>query len=271
MLDLTELQQLVVLADCKTLSKAAEQLHISQPTLTRTMQHLEEIFAVPLFHREKNKITLNKTGEVAVECAKKLLAEAGHSIQQVRTFDKSLHTITVESCAPAPLWSFLPSLAGHYPDMTISSSINEIPDIINHVRSGSCDVGILPWACNEPDLHCEPFLKECLSVCALPEHSLAGNKTLTFTQMNGFNFLLRSEIGFWDNMCREKMPSSKFLVQTDDFAFQELINESSLPCFTTNLAQDTAKLPKNRQIIPITDTEANVTYHLIYLKNRQKK
>lgn len=271
MLDLTELQQLVVFADCKTLSKAAEQLHISQPTLTRTMQHLEEIFAVPLFHREKNKITLNKTGEVAVECAKKLLAEAEHSIQQVRTFDKSLHTIAVESCAPAPLWSFLPSLASNYPDMTISSSINEIPDIINHVRSRACDVGILPWPYHETSLHCMPFLQECLSVCVHPEHSLAGNKSLTFSQLNGFNFLLRSEIGFWDHMCREKMPCSKFLVQTDDFTFQELIRESSLPCFTTNLTKDAAGLLKNRQIIPITDTEANVTYHLIYLKNRQKK
>lgn len=37
MLDLSELEQFVVFADCGTLSKAAEQLHISQPTITRTM------------------------------------------------------------------------------------------------------------------------------------------------------------------------------------------------------------------------------------------
>ena len=45
MLDLLELEQLTAFAECGTLSKAAEKLHISQPTITRTMQHLEDVFA----------------------------------------------------------------------------------------------------------------------------------------------------------------------------------------------------------------------------------
>lgn len=69
MLDLLELEQLIAFADCGTLSKASEQLHISQPTLTRTMKHVEEAFAVPLFVRGKNKIALNETGMQAVEYA----------------------------------------------------------------------------------------------------------------------------------------------------------------------------------------------------------
>lgn len=55
MLNLLELEQLAAFADWGTLSKAAEQLHISQPTITRTMQHLEEEFGVPLFSRSKTK------------------------------------------------------------------------------------------------------------------------------------------------------------------------------------------------------------------------
>ena len=57
MLNLLELEQLAAFADWGTLSKAAEQLHISQPTITRTMQHLEEEFGVPLFSRSKNKMS----------------------------------------------------------------------------------------------------------------------------------------------------------------------------------------------------------------------
>ena len=44
MLNLLELEQLAAFAEEGTLSKAAEKLHISQPTITRTMQHLEEDF-----------------------------------------------------------------------------------------------------------------------------------------------------------------------------------------------------------------------------------
>ena len=66
LLDLPELEQLVAFADCGRLSKAAEKLNISQPTITRTMQHLEEEFGVPLFERSKNRISLNETGQRAV-------------------------------------------------------------------------------------------------------------------------------------------------------------------------------------------------------------
>ena len=65
MLNLLELAQFVSFAECGTLSKAAEQLHISQPTLTRTMRHMEDVFGVPLFHRGKNHRALNQAGEIS--------------------------------------------------------------------------------------------------------------------------------------------------------------------------------------------------------------
>ena len=73
MLNLLELEQLAAFAAEGTLSKAAEKLHISQPTITRTMQHLEEDFGVSLFRRTKNHIALNETGWKAVEYAERIL------------------------------------------------------------------------------------------------------------------------------------------------------------------------------------------------------
>lgn len=58
------------------------------------------------------------------------------------------------------------------------------------------------------------------------------------------------------------MPSSRFLVQTDEFAFRELMAASSLLYFTTDLANDRFQNAENRVTIPITDESANVTYYL---------
>lgn len=269
MLDLNELEQLIAFADVGTLSLAASRLHISQPTITRTMQHLEESFGVPLFVRGKNKIALNDTGKQAVEQARRLLSTAEDVLNKVREFDKSLHTITVTSCAPAPLWYVLPALSSSYPNMTIASSLKSIPGILEDICSGVCQLGILPV---EPDLaECLsiPFLKEHLSICVPASHDLARRSSVTFEELNGFNFLLRSEIGFWDEMCRVQMPSSRFLVQTDEFAFRELVRESSLPCFTTNLATDYQNLLADRIKIPITSPQANVTYFLACRSNQK--
>lgn len=70
MFNFYELEQFVAFSDNKTLTKVSEVLNISQPTLTRSMRHIETEFGVPLFKREKNKLTLNDTGELAVEYAR---------------------------------------------------------------------------------------------------------------------------------------------------------------------------------------------------------
>lgn len=263
MLNLEELEQFITFSDMGTLSLAAEKLHISQPTITRSMQHLEEVFGVTLFIRGKNRITLNETGIKAVEQARQVLSAADNALKSVREYDKSLHTITVSSCAPAPLWYVLPALAASYPSMTIASSLKGIPTILEELSAGLCQLAILPMDIPSDDYVTTPFLEENLSVCVPLSHNLAVKSSVTFSELNGFNFLLRSEIGFWDEMCRTKMPSSKFLVQTDEFEFEELVRESSLPCFTTNLASDPKNLLADRKIIPVTDSEANVTYSLV--------
>ena len=262
MLDLNDLEQLTAFADMGTLSMAAEKLHISQPTITRTMQHLEEVFGVSLFVRGKNKIMLNDTGIKAVEQARQLLSATDNALKNVRAFDKSLHTITISSCAPAPLWYVLPALSSAYPDMTIASSIKSMPAICEDLDSEFCQLAILPHNSQYGHYTNIPFLKENLSVCVPASHALAKKPSVTFSELNGFNFLLNSEIGFWDEMCRVQMPASRFLVQTDQFEFEELVRESSLPCFTTNLAKDSQNLLADRIRIPVTDPEANVTYYL---------
>ena len=89
-------------------------------------------------------------------------------------------------------------------------------------------------------------------------------------QINGFNCLLRDQIRFWTDLCHEKMPASKFRVQTDEFAFEELIRASTLVGFTTNFATDVNHLLKGRKVIPLTDPEADVTYHLICRKEKEE-
>lgn len=258
MLDLYELKQFVAFAELGTLSKVAEEFHLSTPSITRSMQNLEESFGVKLFSRGKNRIELNKTGKMAVEHARKLLWEAEQTVEQVRAFDLRQKTIVVRSCAPAPLWELLRKLNAEQPGKMISSAICQNEEVLVSLNERSCDVGILPF----PVEGAYEFMKENLFVCVPPEHELARQEELTFEEINGFNFLLRTELGFWDTLCREKMPASKFLVQTDEEAFNELVRASTLPCFTTDYGQRTFVTHADRICIPITDSEAKVTFYI---------
>lgn len=263
MLDLSDLYQFVTYADYGTLSAAADKLHISQPTLTRTMHDVEDAFGVPLFHRGKNRIELTDTGEVAVEQARSLLSEAEKAVETVQTFERNQHTITIHSCAPVPLWSLLPELSHRFPDNIISSKLTNMDEILQNVSSGNADIGILPQSCSDKNLLCIPYLKEQLYVCIPKEHKLAEHSQLSLSQLNGFNCLLRDEIGFWTNLVKSKMPASRFLIQTDEFEFEELVRTSTLLCFSSSKAPGSEQTLKGRKRIPLTDPEVNVTYHLI--------
>lgn len=263
MLNLEELKQLVAFADCGTLSKVAEEFHISTPSITRAMKNVEDSFGVALFTRSKNRIELNETGEVAVTYARKLLQEADQTLAQVRTFDERRKTIVIKSCAPAPLWELLKKMGNSHPGMTVSSEICLNQDVEQYLSQNACDIAILPYPVHMQDRKVEVFMTEQLFVCIPADHALAGHEKLLWKDLNGFNFLLRSELGFWDTLCRERMPASKFLVQTDDSVFDELVNASTLPCFTTDYFLNRNDGYPNRINIPIVDEGANVTFYKI--------
>ena len=104
-------------------------------------------------------------------------------------------------------------------------------------------------------------MAEQLYVCVPPDHELARKAELRFADINGFNFLLRTELGFWDTLCREKMPASKFLVQADTAAFDELVRSSSLPRFTTDYGQRHHADYPQRVNLPLRNPEARVTFY----------
>ena len=72
MIEIYLLEQFYAFYKYKTLSSAAEHLHLSQPSLSRSMRKLEDIFGVPLFERQKNRMQLNETGILAAKYAKEV-------------------------------------------------------------------------------------------------------------------------------------------------------------------------------------------------------
>ena len=109
-------------------------------------------------------------------------------VYMVQEFDRKLRSITIASCAPAPLWLLSPNISFYYPDNIISSSICEIDQVIKHIETGQIDIGILPFEYQKDDLCTTHFFTEHLSVCIPFGHSLCSYDKLTFHDLNGYNW-----------------------------------------------------------------------------------
>ena len=244
MIEIGQVEQLLAVSKYGTLSKAAEALHISQPALSRAMQKLEEELQVPIFDREKNRITLNATGKVAVDYAQKVLFSANDMIARVREYDRMTHTISIGSCAPAPLWDLVPYASKIYEDMAISSEI-KMPDIL---LSGL-----------ENDLYTAVVLNK------IPD-----SRALFFKNLDGQTMLLYSRIGVWYPMHLETQPHTHFILQDNREVFMDLTQNSTLPTFISDLSIERDGKPDNRKIIPIIDKEATNSFYLVCKKKNKK-
>lgn len=252
-----------------TLSAAAEALHISQPSLSRSMQKLEAKFGTPLFERTKNKASLNEAGRLAVMEAKRVTDAAEEMTARMAAYVRSQHTILVGSCAPAPMWMLTPALGQLYPDMTISAEMKEPETLLNGLRNGTYQVIVTDVPSQEAGILCREYVTEQLFVSLPPAHPLAKKKGLYLSDLSGQTMLLYSELGVWQRLHDEKMQDIHFIVQTQREALADLISASVLPNFTTNLTQQHSTV-LDRVDVPILDPEATITFYLCVRKDKKK-
>ena len=270
MIEIGQVEQLLAVSKYGTLSKAADALHISQPALSRAMQKLEEELQVPIFDREKNRITLNATGKVAVDYAQKVLFSANDMIARVREYDRMTHTISIGSCAPAPLWDLVPYASKIYEDMAISSEI-KMPDILlSGLENDLYTAVVLNKIPDSRELYYELYDTETLYFSLAPDHPLADSKALFFKNLDGQTMLLYSRIGVWYPMHLETQPHTHFILQDNREVFMDLTQNSTLPTFISDLSIERDGKPDNRKIIPIIDKEATNSFYLVCKINNKK-
>lgn len=269
--ELNQLHQLVTIADSGTISKASELVHISQPALTRSMQKLESEWDVTLFDRQKNKVTLNKTGELAVQYARRILDDVDNMTRTVQAFERSLRTISVGSCAPAPIIELLSSLPERYSGMTTSAETVSPDHLLPGLEKNLYQVIITDHPIEAPDILCQKFCTEQLLLTVPPAHSLAERKEGIYAEdLAGETMLMFKEIGIWKRFVDAKMSQTTFIIQDQDEALAALINASALPAFATNLTIRRVGRGQNRSAVPFLDPEASITFYCcVHKSNRE--
>ena len=274
MIDYESLQQFVAFSECGTLSQVAEDFHVSQPTITRNMKLLEDSFGVKLFTRTKNHIELNENGMLAAREAALVLKTTNNMIANVRAVDKANHTISIGSCIALPIPEIIGLVTSLYPNYSISSEMKKPEQLLNGLEVDEYQLIILPYEPDSNRFKYKTIGNECLYFCLPQNHKYANKTSLSMADMDGENMLLFQEIGFWRDIVDTKMPHSKFLVQTERYSLEELINNTDLPCFSTNMTIQTVNNSSgiNRRInVPISDPEVDVTYFLTCKKENKDR
>ncbi len=272
MIDNYLLKELVTFAETKVLAKTAQKLMVTQPTVTRGMQKLEDELGVKLFDRQPNKISLTKAGELAAKKAQLVLDTNRQFVNEIRNFAQSQHVIKIASVAPGPqivIDDNKPQLETNIDlDQKLFNSNKIEPALQSHQYSL-----IITNREIQTDLIESRYLgQEHLFVNLDQFMYLANQQQVTFKELAGLSFVVLNEIGPWKQVIQDNIPNAKFLYQAEYDSMRELTKYTNFPFFTTNITDNdnTTYDTSDSVRIPITDDAATMTFYAAYLKSQQK-
>lgn len=272
MIDNYLLEELVTFAQEKTLGKTAEKLMVTQPTVTRGMQKLENELSVQLFNRQPNKITLTKTGEVAAKSAAKALAANEEFIQTVQNYAANQTVIKIASVAPGPA-IIAQQLQKNNQQLIVADDLVAINKVEPLLISNQFTLIITNHELQTDTIESLYIGDEQLYVNLDQFMYLANSQQVTFKDLQGLSFIVLSDIGPWKDLIQSEIPDAKFLYQEQWDSLAEISKYSNFPYFSTNITRKSPgyqrSADEDRKTLPITDESASMPFYLTFLKSHK--
>lgn len=268
MIEIYLLEQLDAFARHGTLSGAAEELHVTQPAMTRSMKRLEELMGVALFHRDKRRLALNTAGQVAAEYARRILADEREMLAAACEEDRRDRTLTLGACGILTINHLVPILTQSFPGRSILSEVAPDEALIARLKNRVCQLAVLCERPADKSLFCQRYMTERIYISVPLDHPLAAKSELKREELTGCS-ILTFDVGFWVERFRREMPRTAFLLQTDADAMDELVDASSLLVFNSDQMLRDGYVPEDRKSIPLAEDFAEATYYVACLDSEK--
>jgi DNA-binding transcriptional LysR family regulator len=198
-MQLQQLAYFVAVAEARHFTRAAESVHVSQPSLSKQVRVLERELGTPLFGRARGNITLTAAGSTLLPLAKRILADVDNARTQVQELvglargrlrlgaTPSLSTVLL----PAPLRRYRDA----YPGIELRVEESGSRDLVRLLADGELDLAliILPLHTRDPALITTPILREPLVVAVPAQKSPIRAKSVRVRDMQRYPLVMFRE------------------------------------------------------------------------------
>jgi DNA-binding transcriptional LysR family regulator len=176
-MELRQLNYVIQIALEKNFSRAAEKLHIAQPSLSQQLSKLEQEIGVLLFRRTTNSVELTQAGQVFVDKSQAILdaveqlKQEMDDMAQMRRGRLVVGTLPITGSHILPL--VLPVFGAQYPQIEVVLVEDTTAKLEQLTASGGTDLSLLSLPLIDSSLSYEPFLEEEICLAVPPAHPLA--------------------------------------------------------------------------------------------------
>jgi LysR family cyn operon transcriptional activator len=257
---LRHLKYLLAVADHGNFSRAAQALHVSQPTLSQQIKQLEESLGATLLDRSARVVRPTDAGLAYIEHARKVMRDldaAQRALHDVKNLSRGALRLAMTPTFMAYLAGpLIREFSGQHPGIRLTVFELSLDEIETRLADDSLDLAIAFTDVRDPDIECVPLFVESLSVMVGEVHPLHGRaQALTGEELASLplvlltkDFITRTCI---DDYCREHGITPTVDMQANSVsAILEIVRH--LPVATI-LPQDTASQARGVHAIALRD------------------
>jgi DNA-binding transcriptional LysR family regulator len=180
--------------DCGSVSAAARQLHLTQPTVSLQLKKIQQLVGTPLVDFQQGQLQLTNAGQLFYSSCQSIHTELQQFAQTLRLHEAGhAGQVSIGLVNTAKYWMppLLSEYAKAFPQVSVNLHIGNRAYILERFAQGLDDLYMFSHPPSGDQVKADPILKNPLQIIAPSRHWAAGMDTLDFQQLRHERFLLR--------------------------------------------------------------------------------
>ena len=195
-ISLRQLQVFDAVARLLSYTRAAEEMHLSQPTVSMQIKKLESDIGLPLTEQIGKKISLTEAGDALYQATRDILGTLGRFEMQIDD-QKGLRTGHLHIAVVTTANYFAPRLLGKfyqaYPGIKVSLEVTNREHILDRMLHNIDDLYLIGKPPESSELEFQPYLANPMVVVAPASHKFARKKAVSLSAIADEHFIMREQ------------------------------------------------------------------------------
>ena len=201
---LRQLKVFEAVARHRSFSRAAEELHLTQPAVSTQVRKLEDHAGLPLFEQLGKKIHLTPAGAQMLQSSREIIQkfqEAEEAMAQYKGVSGGKLNVSVISAGDYFFPRLLVEFAQRHPGVTLNFGVCNREELLAQLDANQTDLAVMVRPPTDGDTVAEPFAPHPYVVVAAPGHPLVGKKRIPVTRIAREPFIVREKgSDTWNSM-----------------------------------------------------------------------
>jgi len=251
-------------------TRAAEMLHITQPTLSGQVKELEERYGTKLFVRHGRRIELTDIGKSAFSITRPMFRheeEVEHLLQSARALTSGELRVAADS--PYIATPLLAQFQRIYPGIQISIQYGNSQQLMSWIESRRCDVAFLPNIPQEDErLYSIPLLPDRLVVFVSQDHDWAERRSVSIEELVSQRVILREKGSRTRSIFEEAVAQAgQTLADVMEISGREGVREAVAAGFGIGIVAENELLADSRlRALPVNNAELAHAEYVVCLQ-----